>query len=123
MSVKLRYFKPEEFSKCTPKCSMDDMNVDFLQRLDAVRAASGVVFRLNSAYRSSTYDRAKGRTGKGFHTKGRAVDIDCRDSVSRAKVIAACFEFGLSCGISSTFIHIDDRNVFDGYSQPIVFLY
>lgn len=123
MSVSLRYFKPEEFSKCTPHCSVDDMNVDFLQRLDAVRASCGVIFRLNSAFRSSEYDRLKGRSGKGFHTLGRAVDIDCRNSVSRGKIIAACQEFGLSCGVSSTFIHIDDRNVFDGYPDPIVFLY
>lgn len=123
MSVSLRYFKPEEFQKCTPKCSIDDMNADFLQRLDAVRASCGVIFRLNSAFRSSAYDRSKGRSGKGFHTLGRAVDIDCRNSVTRAKILAVCYEFGLSCGVSSTFIHIDDRNVYDGYPSPIVFLY
>ena len=123
MQYSLRYFKPEEFSKCTPKCSMEDMNSDFLQKLDAVRASCGVVFRLNSAFRSPAYDKSKNRTGTGFHTKGRAVDIDCRNSVSRAKIISACVKFGLSCGVSSTFIHIDDRNVYDGYPHPIVFLY
>lgn len=123
MSVSLRYFKPEEFQKCTPKCSIDDMNADFLKRLDAVRASCGVIFRLNSAFRSPDYDRSKGRSGKGFHTLGRAVDIDCRYSAERAKIISACLEFGLSCGVSSTFIHVDDRNVFDGYPEPLVFLY
>lgn len=123
MSVSLRYFKPEEFQKCIPKCSIDDMNVDFLQRLDAVRASCGVIFRLNSAFRSPAYDRSKGRSGKGFHTLGRAVDIDCRNSAKRAMIISACLEFGLSCGVSSTFIHVDDRNVFDGYPEPLVFLY
>lgn len=119
----LRYFKPEEFSRCVPKCNISDMSLSFLQKLDVVRDYAGIVFKINSAYRSSDYDKSKGRSGKGFHTLGRAVDIDCRNSVSRAKIIEACLRVGLSCGVSSTFIHIDDRDVDEGYLDPIVFLY
>lgn len=123
MSVVLKYFKPVEFTKCVPTCDISDMSDSFLLRLDRMRSISGVVCKLNSAFRSSAYDKAHGRTGRGFHTKGRAVDIDCRNSVSRSRIIAACREVGLSCGISKTFIHIDDRNIDDGYSEPIAFLY
>lgn len=123
MSVDLKYFKPSEFTKCVPSCDISQMSPYFLHQLDNARAECGIVFRLNSAYRSPDYDRSKGRTGKGFHTLGRAVDIDCRNSVSRSKILAACRKFGLSCGVSHTFIHIDNRCSDEGYSEPIVFLY
>lgn len=123
MPIDLKYFKPSEFTKCVPKCDISQMSPYFLHQLDNARAESGIVFRLNSAFRSSDYDIAHGRSGRGFHTKGRAVDVDCRNSVSRSKILAACRKFGLSCGVSKTFIHIDNRNSEDGYSEPIVFLY
>lgn len=115
----LKYFKPSEFEKCNPKCDISQMNPDFLQRLDAARSLCGIIFRLNSAYRSPEYDRSKGRTGKGYHTVGRAVDVACTDSASRAEIIRACVSLGLSCGVSKRFVHIDDRDT----SRPIVFLY
>lgn len=121
--LSLKYFKPEEFQKCTPKCDINQMSPSFLQSLDEVRAESGIVFRLSSAYRSSEYDKAHKRSGRGFHTKGRAVDVLCRDSASRSRILAACHKFGLSCGVSKTFIHIDNRSMDDGYFEPIVFLY
>ena len=33
-----RYFKPEEFVACNPPCSIDDMNEDFMRRLDDARS-------------------------------------------------------------------------------------
>lgn len=123
MQVDLKYFKPSEFQKCTPKCDISQMSAYFLHQLDNARAEAGIMFRLNSAYRSSDYDLAHHRSGKGFHTKGRAVDVSCRDSAFRSRIIAACRKFGLSCGVSKTFIHIDNRMAEDGYPEPIVFLY
>lgn len=119
----LKHFKPSEFEHCVPKCYISDMDEDFLRCLDLARDASGVVFRLNSAYRSPEYDFAHSRTGHGFHTKGRAVDVSCFDSVSRLKIVAACKRLGLSCGVAKNFIHIDNRGVSDGYPEPILFLY
>lgn len=105
----MRYFKPEEFQHCKPSCTVADMNPSFLDKLDAVRDASGTSMRLLSAFRSSSYDRAHGRTGKGFHTYGRAVDVYCADGSSRAKIIRACLALSLTVGVYSTFLHIDDR--------------
>lgn len=115
--MQLTYFSPEEFRKCVPPCELEDMDLNFMLCLDCARADSGVPFKLNSAYRPFGYELAKGRSGSGFHTKGRAVDISCKDSVSRMKIIKACLFYGLSCGISKTFIHVDNR------PNQIVFLY
>ena len=32
-----KYFKPEEFERCNPSCSIEDMDQDFLDLLDDVR--------------------------------------------------------------------------------------
>lgn len=115
--IELTYFKPVEFTACVPSCSILQMDENFLHRLDRARKLSGVPFILTSAYRSPEWDISKGRSGTGYHTKGRAVDVACDDSHSRACIVRGCLLAGLSCGISDTFIHIDERR------NQIIFLY
>lgn len=111
------YFSESEFPKCSPSCNIEDMDSDFLTLLDCARAEAGIPFVLNSAFRSSEYDKRRGRSGRGYHTLGRAVDISCYDGASRCRIVSACLNYGLSCGISHSFIHVDNR------SNQVVFLY
>lgn len=111
----MRYFTPSEFKKCSPSCDISQMDQDFLNRLDGARYIANVPFVLLSAFRSSDYDISKGRSGKGYHCKGRAVDVKCTDGLSRWKIVFACLSLNLSVGIYPTFIHIDNR------SNPIMF--
>lgn len=104
------YFAPAEFARCVPSCSKEQMDDGFLKRLNKARRMAGLPFVLNSAYRSSEYDMQKGRTGNSFHCKGRAVDIKCLDSSSRAVMVSSLIRAGFNgIGISNTFIHVDDR--------------
>lgn len=114
--VKLKHFKPSEFCKCTPSCSIDAMDVAFLKELDTCRDVAGVPFVLLSAYRSSEHDKAKGRSGTGYHTSGRAVDVRCTNSEDRRAIIEGCLACGLTFGVYKTFIHIDNR------PRPIAFI-
>lgn len=107
--LNLEHFTPAEFVRCVPSCSIEQMDADFLRVLDASRTASGVPFILNSGFRSPEWDMAHKRTGRGYHTLGRAVDVKCLDGHTRAAIVRACLDFGLSCGIANTFIHIDNR--------------
>lgn len=91
--------------------------MNFFEKLTAARSLARVPFVLNSAYRSPEYDISKGRSGKGYHTLGRAVDIACSDSSRRAAIVYGCLSVGLSVGVSKTFIHVDDRE------KQIIFLY
>ena len=70
-----KYFKPEEFERCNPSCSIEDMDQDFLDLLDDLREKAGTPLVLNCAYRSKEHDKAKGRSGNSAHTEGLAVDI------------------------------------------------
>ena len=110
-SNEYKYFAEEEFTKCTPPCKLSDMDRDFMLRLDGLRAACGFPFVLNSAYRSELYELNKGRSATSYHCQGRAVDVRCYDGVKRAKIVHYAPAFGLrGLGISSRYIHLDDRD-------------
>lgn len=107
---KYQFFEEGEFAKCVPSCSLSQMDSAFMIRLDTARCLAGIPFVLNSAYRSPEWDKSRGRSGKSFHCVGRAVDISCKDSVSRLQIVRALIKAGfIGIGIADTFIHVDDR--------------
>lgn len=102
------YFSEKEFNKCTPFCSMEDMEQDFLYLMDDIRRKAGIPLIINCAYRSKEYDIKKGRSGNSAHTYGLAVDFKCLDNQTRQKIVKAAHECGVvRMGIGRTFIHID----------------
>lgn len=104
------YFKEKEMARCNPPCHLSDMDQHFMDKLDIARSIAGTPFILNSAFRSSKWDKNKGRSGKGMHTLGRAVDIRCGDSRQRSKIVSSLIQAGFTgLGIATTFIHVDDR--------------
>lgn len=104
-----KYFTDAEFRRCSPACSIDDMKQDTLDRLDLARETAGIPFVLNSAYRSPEWERSKGRSGDGAHTKGRAVDIRCGSDGNRYKIVLALIVAGFCrIGIGKNYIHADD---------------
>lgn len=110
--MEIDYFSPDEFKRCIPSCSKEQMDKGFMQRLNKARRLAGLPFVLNSAYRSSEYDMQKGRSGNSYHCKGRAVDIKCLDSSSRAVIVSALISCGFrGIGIGNTFVHVDDRPI------------
>lgn len=113
--IKLKFFSERDFERCFPVCFITDMDIQFLLKLDSAREYAGLPFILNCAYRSPSWDKSRGRSGEGYHTKGRAVDVRCCDGESRRKIIEACLHFGLSVGVYRSFLHIDDRE------NPIIF--
>ena len=104
-----RYFSDKEFKNCSPSCSINDMDKEFMDKLDILREKAGIPLVITSAYRSREWDLSKGRSGNGAHTKGVAVDIRCNNSHNRFLILKAAFEIGFKrIGIANTFIHVDD---------------
>lgn len=103
-----KYFSPAEFKRCTPSCSIDDMQPAFLSVLDSVRGAAGIPLVLNSAYRSPAWEHKQGRSGTSSHCKGCAVDIRCNTSANRMRIVRAALACGITrIGIGKTYIHLD----------------
>lgn len=104
-----KYFTAAEFHRCTPACSIQQMDPEFLALLDRVREAAGIPLVLTCAYRSREWDEAKGRSGNSAHTRGKAVDIRCNASATRYKIVRAALECGVRrIGIGKTFVHLDN---------------
>lgn len=104
--ITAKYFTEAEFRRCTPPCSLQDMDQQFMRQLDAARASAGIPFVLNSAYRSPAWELSKGRTGRGDHPQGRGVDIRCNTSANRMKIVRALLDNGFRrIGIANTYVH------------------
>jgi zinc D-Ala-D-Ala carboxypeptidase len=85
----------------------DNMNVDFLNKLDEAREYANIPFIINSAYRSPTHKESL-KNPTSSHIKGLAVDISVKDSITRFKVLNALIAVGFTrIGIAGTFIHVD----------------
>lgn len=119
--IKAKYFSEKEFKLCFPSCSLQNMNQNTMNKLDAAREIAGIPLVINSAYRSSEWDRAKGRSGTGAHTLGRGIDIRCNTDSNRHKIVSALMKAGFTrIGIAKTYIHADDS---PKHSQEIIWLY
>lgn len=107
--VTARYFKEAEFKKCTPSCSLQDMQQHTMDKLDKARECAGIPFVLNSAFRPVSWEKKHGRSGDGAHPHGCGVDIRCNSSANRMKIIKGLLDAGFTrIGIGETYIHADD---------------
>lgn len=122
-----RWFKEEEFKRCSPACSLQDMSQEFMDLLDKVRDEVGFPVKLNSAYRTKEHDLKKGRTGTGPHTFApcEAVDIACTESARRFELVRTFLNYGVvRIGIAKTFIHVDiSKRVESNHVQCLIWLY
>ena len=85
----------------------NNMDVNFLAKLDEAREFAGIPFVINSAYRSPTHPESI-KNPRSSHIKGLAVDIKSNDSITRFKVLNALIAVGFNrIGIAKTFIHVD----------------
>lgn len=116
-----KYFKESEFKRCTPSCSLQDMDQEFMNKLDAVREDAGIPLVLTSAFRAKAWELKKGRTGSGDHPQGKGADIRCYSSQNRLKIIKSALKVGFDrVGISSSFVHLGDG---DNLPENVIWLY
>ena len=80
------YFSESEFKACSPPCSKADMNPETLRKLNLARENACYPFVLTSAYRSKEWDKRKEAQER---TLGCAVDIRCKSSKNKYKILIA----------------------------------
>lgn len=106
--MELKHFTENEFFWAHPKCSLADMDEEFMHRIDKACDEAGVPFHVNSAYRSQLYENQNGRNGTSSHCKGVALDIHCITPICRFKIVQSLINNGFfRIGIYPTFIHVD----------------
>lgn len=114
----MKYFSLYEFN-----CSFtgnNEMDEDFLIKLDALREACGFPFHITSGYRDPEGHPIEAKKAKGgTHAQGIAADIKVNNGAEKYKIISEAMKMGFTgIGIAKTFIHVDTRT-----STPVVWSY
>ena len=116
-----RFFNDNTWARANPPCTWDDMNPEFLAKLEIARTIANTPFVINSAFRTREHELRQGRNGNSSHVTGRAVDIRCTDSRARFHIIKGLIEAGFDrIGVHPGFIHADDSPTHD---KEVVWFY
>jgi len=113
----VKYFRLEEFD-CT-HTGLNEMDPDFLERLDFLREECGFPFRISSGYRHETHPNERRKSEPGTHNKGIAADILVKDGFERMNVVHNALKMGFGgIGVAKTFVHVDARK-----TTPVMWTY
>lgn len=114
-----RFFskKDDPGFSCQCGCGLgfDDMNLEFMLRLDDARHQAGVPFWVVSGARCPNHNSKVSTTGlTGPHAELCAVDLACKDSRHRFIMLEALIKHGFTrLGIAKTFLHVDGSKTKD----------
>ena len=107
---KIKYFDLSEFDSPDHTDSGDNMDINFVRKLDEAREIAGIPFKVNSGYRTPFHNTMVGGVESSSHMNIPccAVDIKAEDSRTRFLIISAAIQVGINrIGIGKNFIHLD----------------
>jgi len=106
--LSLKYFKRNEFD-CS-HTGLNEMDMDFLNRLDKLRELCGFSFTITSGYRDKSHPVEVDKAVGGQHTLGIAADIKVTSAALRYILLEQALLMGFTgIGVAKGFIHVDDR--------------
>ena len=113
-----KFFRLEEFN-CT-HTNKNEMDHEFLVKLDELRERVGFPFIITSGYRDATHpaEARKAEPGTGTHCQGIAADIAVSNGFERMNIVHEAIKMGFSIGVARTFVHVDDRK-----TTPVMWTY
>lgn len=114
-----KFFRLEEFN-CT-HTNRNEMDHEFLVKLDELREKVGFPFRITSGYRDATHpaEARKAEPGTGTHCQGIAADIAVSNGFERMNIVHEALKLGFGgIGVAKSFIHIDGRK-----TTPVMWTY
>jgi uncharacterized protein YcbK (DUF882 family) len=117
-----KYFALSEFN--CQETNENEMNPEFLRKLDLLREACGFPFVITSGFRSPNHTIERAKRKPGTHAQGIAADIKAISGAEKHKIIEQALALGLGgIGVARTFIHVDDRCSVDSNAVPVVWSY
>lgn len=118
----IRYFRRMEF--VCPCCGKEDMDEDFLFRLDRLRETLARPLRVTSGWRCRKHNAAVGGKRNSAHLLGIACDIRVASSGKRFQIIDICKALEINrFGMGSNYIHLDTGNEETGHPPNQIWLY
>lgn len=117
----MKHFTNDEFDSPDAPGSGRNMDKHFLELLDAIREEAGIVFHVNSGYRTKAHNLEVGGGPNSAHTRGMAADIRAISGRQKALIVMAAVRNGIMrIGIGKTFVHIDCDSTLP---SPAIWLY
>jgi len=116
--MSLKHFTREEFD--CQVTGTNNMEQEFLEKLDQLRGACGFPFEVTSGYRHPTKHPIEMKKAvPGTHAQGIAADIKITNAAHRYSIVANALNLGFTgIGIDDNFIHVDTRG-----TAPVIWLY
>lgn len=114
----LKYFKREEFD-CQVS-GTNNMEIEFLEKLDQLRGACGFPFEVTSGYRHPTlHPIERKKEIPGTHAQGIAADIKITNAAHRHAIVSKALDMGFTgIGVADDFVHVDTRG-----TTPVMWTY
>lgn len=117
----IQHFRPSEFDSPDAEGSGQNMDVEFVAKLDRIRGRCGFAFHVNSGYRTAKHNAEVGGKSGSAHPSGHAADIECRTSWQRYRILQESLKEGIKrIGLADTFVHLDDA---PSLPQEIIWTY
>ena len=106
--VTYKYFKLEDFA-CSDT-GENEIQDEFVKKLDELREACGFPFIVTSGYRSPNHPIEAKKSSPGTHAQGIAADIAVNGGVQRRKIVHSAIILGFKgIGVDKSFVHVDTR--------------
>ena len=114
----LKHFKREEFD--CQVTGTNNMEQEFLEKLDQLRGACGFPFEVTSGYRHPTKHPIEMKKAvPGTHAQGIAADIKITNAAHRYAIVSNALNLGCTgIVIDDDFVHVDTRG-----TTPVIWLY
>lgn len=123
MTSPWRFFTLQELRCPCGKCNStgEEMNVDFMDKVENMRLEAGFPFIVSSAYRCPQHNsEVKGSASKSAHTFGKGMDIVAK-GFNAYMLIKLAYKYGMTgIGIYKTHVHIDNCTADEIISRPCV---
>lgn len=102
------FFEDEFYS---PDTMTGTMNKDFMLKLQRLRTAVGVRFKITSGFRTAAQNEKVKGAKDSQHLTGNAADLSHADwnGYTKRKFLSAALSLNLSVGIYKKHFHVDDR--------------
>jgi uncharacterized protein YcbK (DUF882 family) len=116
-----KFFRLEEFNCTHTGTGGDNMDPEFLEKLDLLRENCGFSFRITSGWRAATHpaEARKAQPGTGTHCQGLAADIAVSNGFERMNIVHEALKLGFGgIGVAKGFIHVDGRK-----TTPVMWTY